>query len=97
MVSEVVTSWPGVTSHPHRFGGTEFRVGRREMGHMHGSRLTDFPFPMTQRDQLIIEGKAVPHHVLPKSGWVSYWIDGKADVQPLVDLFRLQYERLYKQ
>ncbi|MEW5840303.1 MAG: luciferase family protein, partial [Thermoproteota archaeon] len=37
MVEKEVMSWPGVTCGPHRFGGTEFRVNGREMGHMHGS------------------------------------------------------------
>jgi hypothetical protein len=30
-----------VTVAPHRFGGVEFRVGRRELGHLHGNRLAD--------------------------------------------------------
>lgn len=37
-------SWPGVTVHDHRFGGLEFRVNGREMGHMHGNELADLPF-----------------------------------------------------
>jgi hypothetical protein len=28
-----------VAAAPHRFGGIEYRVGRRELGHVHGSRL----------------------------------------------------------
>lgn len=45
-------SWPGVTSDMHRFGGTEFRVNGREMGHSHESSLADLPFPMQVRDDL---------------------------------------------
>ena len=30
---------PGVTAEPHRFGGTEYRYGRRELGHVHGDRF----------------------------------------------------------
>jgi hypothetical protein len=96
MVSEVVTSWPGVKSQPHRFGGKEFRVAGSEMGHMHGSRLADFPFPMSIRNQLVRDGKAEPHHVLPNSGWVSYWIRDDKDAEPIISLFRTQYERLAK-
>ena len=38
-----VGAWDGVTVLPHRFGGVEFRVGRRELGHVHGDRLADLP------------------------------------------------------
>ena len=95
-VSEEVTSWSQVRSQPHRFGGTEFRVAGKEMGHMHGSRLADFPFPMSVRNQLVKEGKAKPHHVLPNSGWVSFWIGGDEDAEAVIGLFRMQYERLAK-
>src|SRR4029077_9807160 len=37
-IARHVASWPGVTVAPHRFGGVEFRVGRRELGHLHGGR-----------------------------------------------------------
>ena len=38
-----ISEWPNVTVAPHRFGGVEFRVGRREeLGHLHGSRWADF-------------------------------------------------------
>jgi hypothetical protein len=70
-VAQVVASWDGVTTHPHRFGGTEFRLGRRELGHLHGDRLADLPFPKRVHDELIADGRARPHHWLPDSGWVS--------------------------
>jgi len=95
-VKEAVMSLPGVLSQPHRFGGIEFRVGGKEMGHMHGSRLADFPFPMSMRDRLVKEGKVEPHHVLPNSGWVSYWINGESYIDPIIELFHMQYERLGK-
>jgi hypothetical protein len=65
-------SWPGVTSQPHRFGGTEFRINEREMGHMRGGRFADLSFPMSIRNDLVKNGRALPHHVLPNSGWVIF-------------------------
>jgi hypothetical protein len=88
-----VSAWPGVSVAPHRFGGIEFRVGRRELGHLHGSRLADLPFPVRVREDLVAAGDAEPHHVLPESGWVSYHIHDSGDVAHLVWLFRLNYER----
>jgi hypothetical protein len=88
-----VADWPGVTVEPHRFGGIEFRVGRRELGHLHGDRLADLPFPVKVRDELIAAGKAERHHVLPNTGWVSRWIGGVDDIRGVVELFYLNYER----
>ncbi len=92
-IERVVLSWPGVTVEPHRFGGIEFRLGRRELGHLHGDRLADLPFPRRVRDELVAAGRASRHHVLPDSGWVSRRIDGPDDVAEVIELFRLSYER----
>jgi Family of unknown function (DUF5519) len=88
-----VASWDGVTTHEHRFGGIEFRLGRREIGHLHGSRWADLPFHKGIRDMLVETGRAQPHHVLPHTGWVSKQIRTDADVAEVIELFRLSYER----
>ena len=92
IVSEV-TSWPGVTAAPHRFGGVEFRVGKRELGHLHGGALADLPFPVRVREELVAAGRAERHHILPTSGWVSCYIRDASQVEQVVALFRLNYER----
>lgn len=92
-IQREVSSWPGVTVAPHRFGGVEFRVGRRELGHLHGSRLADLPFPRAVREELVAAGRARPHHVLPESGWVSYAMSAPEDADGAIELFRLNYER----
>lgn len=92
-IEREVASWNGVTVSPHRFGGIEFRVGRRELGHLHGDRLADLPFPIGIRRDLVAAGRAEPHHILPRSGWVSLWIRRDADVATAIELFRLNYER----
>ncbi len=40
-IRDEVVSWEGVTTASHRFGGIEFRVGRHELGHLHGHRLPE--------------------------------------------------------
>lgn len=92
-----VGSWAGVTVAPHRYGGVEFRLGRRELGHLHGSRLADLPFPISIRKELVAGGRAAPHHILPESGWVSVWIRSAADADTVIELFRLNYERPWLQ
>jgi hypothetical protein len=89
-----VGGWPGVETGSHRFGGVEFRVAGHEIGHLHGDRLADLPFPTRIRRELVESGRALPHHVLPDSGWVSFRIGGPDDVTAVVALFRLNYDRI---
>jgi len=93
LIQDAVTSWPGVEAIPHRFGGTEYLYGRKEMGHVHGDRLADLPLPRKLRDELVAAGRAQPHHVLPQSGWVSCRMDGPEDAARVIELFRMQYDR----
>ena len=92
-ISAVLATWPGVTTAAHRFGGIEFRLGRRELGHLHGSHLADIPLPRRVRDQVITDGRAQPHHILPDSGWISAPIRQPADIDNVIDLLRLSYDR----
>jgi hypothetical protein len=92
-----VSSWPGVTTARHRFGGTELRFANRELGHVHGNRLADLPFPLLVRNSLVAAGRAEPHHIHPESGWVSVYIRDAADVSRIIDLFRMNYERPWRQ
>jgi hypothetical protein len=93
LIAKEVGSWDGVVVSPHRYGGIEFRVGRRELGHLHGDRLADIPFPISIRERLVQEGKADVHHILPKSGWISRRIRGPQDVTAVIELFRMNYDR----
>jgi hypothetical protein len=95
-IAATVRSWPGVEAAPHRFGGVEFRLGRRELGHIHGDRIADLPFPRRVRDELIAEGRARPHHVLPDSGWITTSIRSEDDAEKAIELFRMAYERAGK-
>jgi hypothetical protein len=93
-MQQELLSRPGVTIHGHRFGGIEFRVNGREMGHLHGDELADLPFPKDAGKKLIAEGKASPHHFIPQSGWISYYINGIEDIRGAIELFQIQYQRM---
>ena len=92
-IEKTVLSWPGVTAKLHRFGGTEFTLGKREIGHLHGNGLLDIPFTKTIRDQVVSSGQAQPHHIFPKSGWISYYIRSEDDIQGAIALLRRNYDR----
>ena len=93
-IKKEILSWPYVSSEPHRFGGIEFRINKREMGHIHGDKLADLPFTMDVRNKLVDSGHVSPHHVLPQSGWVSYWIKGEKDIPVVIELFKMRYDYL---
>jgi len=38
-LTQEILSGPGVTAQPHHFGGVEFTLHHREIGHLHGDRL----------------------------------------------------------
>ena len=96
-ITQVVTSWEGVTSAPHRFGGVEYVIGKREIGHIHGDHMVDIPFPKKVRDALVAAGRAQPHHLLPETGWISFYLRQEDDVEKAIALFRESFEIAQKQ
>ena len=96
-IVETLLTWEGMETHPHRFGGTEFRIGRREIGHIHGDSLVDIPFPTKVRDEIVTAGEAQPHHILPETGWVSFYLREEGDVQKAIDLLQRSYQIALKQ
>jgi Family of unknown function (DUF5519) len=97
-ITQEVTSWQGIQALPHRFGGTEYRLGqKREIGHIHGDHMVDIPFPVKVRQQLVAEGKAELHHLLPESGWISFYIRQPEDVERAIVLFKMSYDIAQKQ
>jgi len=96
-IHAAVTSWPEVIAHPHRFGGTEYRLGKRELGHIHGDALVDLPFPKKDRDEIVAAGRAEAHHILPESGWVSFYLKKSADIENTMALFKHSYDLAFDQ
>ena len=96
-ITQTVTSWEGTSAAPHRFGGVEYRLGTRELGHIHGDHLLDIPFPKKIRDEIVNAGLAEPHHILPDTGWVSFYLRAEEDVQKAIALLRRSYEIASKQ
>lgn len=90
-IIDTVSAWEGISVNPHRFGGTEFNVGKVEIGHVHGSSLVDVPFTRKIREVLVSDGEAQPHHLLPESGWVSFYLRRDGDVDQGIKLLRLSY------
>ena len=89
----ILREWDGVEV-TRQDGAVGFRVGRREIGHVHPGGIADLPFPVRLRRDLVSAGRAEAHHTLPLTGWVSVRLRTEHDIPGAVDLFRLNYERL---
>jgi hypothetical protein len=95
-ISEVeaqVRRWPGMETGVHRLGGIGFFFQGRESSHIHGNGLLDCFVGRASRDELVNDGRALPHHIFPRSGWISFWIRDEEDVRPALALIRIAAER----
>jgi hypothetical protein len=76
----------GIRLRPHRFGGTGFVGHHREIAHLHGNGLLDARVGFEERDRWVGSGRAQPHHWIPQSPWVSFWIRGRTDIPAAQEL-----------
>jgi hypothetical protein len=89
-----VLNWPGVGKSMHKYGGLQFNLGERELGHIHSNGLLDIRFSRKIKQQLLAEGRATEHHTFKKSGWISFYIRNAHDAvyaQELLRMAVLQY------
>jgi hypothetical protein len=93
-ITSEVTSWPGVTAGPGRRGEFSFRVGRRELGHLHGDHAAHFMFPKRVGAELKQQGR-VDHPVFPgREGPAARRIEGEDDANDVIRLMRINYDRV---
>src|SRR2546421_9527120 len=94
-ITEEVTSWPGIEAGPGTRGEFAFRVGAREIGHLHGDHAAHFSFPKKVWVELRDQGRIVDHPVLPgKVRPAARRLDDETDVQDVIRMLRLNYDRL---
>ena len=100
LLEREVLSWAGVWKKrdedgPGGAGVTGYRLGRRQIGHVHDDGHADLRFHREIRDELIRTGKAKPHPAFPDSRTTaSYDIRTPGDVAGAIHLFRMSYDRL---
>ena len=94
-ITAEVTGWPGVTAGPGSRGEFSFKVGRKEIGHLHGDHAAHFGFPKDVWQELYDAGRVTYHPVFPgKAGWGARRIAGEEDVRDVIALMRLNYDRV---
>jgi len=100
LVEREVLGWPGVWKKrdedgPGGVGVTGYRLGRKQVGHVHDDGHADFRFPRDIKNDLIRTGRAISHPAFPDSRTTaSYQLRGAEDVPGAVKLFRMSYERI---
>ena len=68
-------------------------LGRRELGHVHGTATLDMPVPPVMKSALLAEGRARQHRFTPpQSGWISVDIHDERDADDALALLRERYE-----
>jgi hypothetical protein len=93
-ITEEVTSWPGVEAGPGRRGEFAFKLGKREIGHLHGDHAAHFSFPKDVWAELRDEGRIVDHPVFPgKVGPAARSLENEEDVRDVIAMMRLNYDR----
>jgi hypothetical protein len=94
-ITEEVTSWPGVTAGLGRRGEFAFKVGGREIGHLHGDQVAHFGFTKDVWRSLFDQGRIDYHPVFPgRPGFGARRIETDADLDDVIALLRLNYERV---
>jgi hypothetical protein len=94
-ITEEVTSWPGVKAGPGERGEFSFRLGRREIGHLHGDYAAHFGFPKDVWAELFEAGRIGYHPAFPgRPGFGARAIETEDDVRDVIALMRLNYDRV---
>ena len=94
-IIQEVMSWAGVEAGPGRRGELAFKVGGREIGHLHGDHAAHFGFPKRVWTELFEAGRIGYHPVFPgRPGFGARRIDSDDDVRDVIKLLRLNYDRI---
>jgi hypothetical protein len=91
-ITRAAMTWPGVHGTHGQRGEWSLRVGRREIGHLHGDRVAHFGFPRALWRELIDAGRIV-RHPIDHDGWGARPIHGPDDEAEVIALMRLNYDR----
>lgn len=93
-ITETVLSWPGVTAGVGRRGEWAFKLGGRELGHLHGDHVAHLPFPKSVWNELYAAGRITEHPIFPGSGgWAARHIVRAEDVVEVIALLQMNFDR----
>src|SRR3954470_110752 len=95
VITDEVTSWPGVESGYGRRGEWGFRVSGHEVGHLHGDHAAHFSFGKEVGAALRQQGRVVDPPVFPgKDAMAARRVGDDDDTRDVIELMRLNYARI---
>jgi hypothetical protein len=83
---------PDVRLSSHRYGGAGFMHNGHEFAHLHSNGLLDIELTRAIAAELISHNRALPHHVLGVSRWISFWVTSPVDVPHASVLIEAAYD-----
>jgi predicted DNA-binding protein (MmcQ/YjbR family) len=86
-----VLSWNGVDIQIHRYGGTQFNLHNKEIGHLHGNGMLDILFNKKIKTELLQTSNIREHHTFKNSGWISFSIQSTEDKKTALSLLQQAY------
>ena len=91
-IESEILNWEGVNVRMHKFGGLQFDYKKAEIGHLHSNGLMDISFSRVMKQKLIDEGRVSSHHVFNNTGWISFTLRSKDDVNYAIRLMKVSYD-----
>src|SRR3954454_24068224 len=92
-ITDAVTAWPGVEAGAGRRGEFAFKLGRRELGHLHGDHAAHFSFPKDTWRELRGQGRTSAPPVCPgREAPAARRIEREATVRGVIGILRLNCE-----
>ncbi len=93
-ITDEVTSWPGMESAIGSRGELSLKLGRREIGHLHGDHALHLGFPKAVWHELHDQGRIDYHPVFPgKPGYAARRLESTDDVRDAIAMLRMNYVR----
>jgi hypothetical protein len=94
-ITAEVTSWPGVEAGYGDRNEFAFKLGGRELGHLHGDHVAHLGFPKDVWRELHAQQRIDYHPVFPgRPGFAARRIETDEDIRDVIALIRLNYDRV---
>lgn len=88
-----VLTWENTSVSLHKFGGLQFNYMSKEFAHIHSNGILDILFTREIKLKLLAQRKAEEHHIFRKTGWISFHVIDKVDVNAALELLKLSYDK----
>jgi hypothetical protein len=84
---------PGVSERPNAgIHEDAFFAGRIMFVHIHGHGHCDIQLPLDVQQQVLAEGKALPHHWAPERGFVTALVTDEKTLEIAMELIRTAHQ-----